>query len=192
MKTQLPPVFKWLCCSPCLSISLLYYWQHRCCLSTTISAYQFLFIRILLVYRASAMMFRNTVSRKSSSVLSHEKDLKIRREAGISQAIQQPSVGNVYYPVLQGQRGKKASSYPGGHYQSSAFLWHGFFPFFAKRLQFLQICLNWYITERWIMQVVMFPSVILQKLLLAQCWPSYRDTFSPNSTDTHTFRSNFF
>lgn len=35
------------------------------------------------------------------------------------------------------------------------------------------------------MQVVMFPSMISQKLLLAQCWPSYRDTFSSNRTDTH-------
>lgn len=44
-------------------------------------------MRILLVYRSSSMMFRNSVSSKSFPVLSHGKDLKIRREAGISQVI---------------------------------------------------------------------------------------------------------
>jgi len=68
----------------------------------------------------------------------------------------------------------------------------GFFPPFSKSLQFLQICLNWYNTERWVIQVLMLTSVLSQKLLLPQCWPLYKDTFSPNSTGAQRLRSDVF
>lgn len=38
----------------------------------------------------------------------------------------------------------------------------------------------------------MLPSVLSQKLLLPQCWPSYKDTFSPNSIDAQRIRSNLY
>lgn len=66
-----------------------------------------------------------------------------------------------------------------------------FAPFFFSS-QFLQIHLNWCNIERWVIQVLMLPSMCSQKLLLPQCWPFYKDTISPDSIDYQRIRCNFF
>lgn len=78
-----------------------------------------------------------------------------------------------------------------GQYWDSEFLWYGFIFPSQKAFNFFK-CFNWYNIERWVIQVLMLLSVLSQKLLLPQRWPSYKETFSPNSTDAQRIRSNWF
>lgn len=140
-------------------------------------------------------MLRNFVSSKSFSVLSHEKDLKIRREAGISWVIFKSHLLEMcIIQYCKYKEGERLHHTLRGHYQNSEFLWYVFsflFCFFFS-FQFLQIHLNWCNIERWVIQVLMLPSMCSQKLLLPQCWPFYKDTISPDSIDYQRIRCNSF
>lgn len=195
IKTQRSQLYSSSTVVHALCICLLYYRHHRHKLSTIKIYIPFpVYHSILLVYKASSMMLRNFVSSKSFSVLSHEKDLKIRREAGISWVIFKSHLLEMcIIQYCKYKEGERLHHTLRGHYQNSEFLWY-VFSFFVLHFfpQFLQIHLNWCNIERWVIQVLMLPSMCSQKLLLPQCWPFYKDTVSPDSIYYQRIRCNFF
>lgn len=133
----------------------------------------------VLVYTDAIMTLLNFVSSKRFSLLSHT-DLEIQRgEAGISWVIFKNhllEVCIIWY--CKNKEGERLHYTLTGPYQNN-FCFFVLFFFFSS-LPFLQICLNWYNIERWIIQLLMLLSVLSQKLPLSQCWPSYKDMFSSN------------
>lgn len=88
-------------------------------------------------------MLRNFVSSKSFSVLSHEKDLKIRREAGISWVIFKSHLLEMcIIQYCKYKEGERLHHTLRGHYQNSEFLWYVFSFLFCPLFFFFPISSN--------------------------------------------------